>query len=49
MTTWPTWSLAWRVARLISSVASAKELTPMDAHLVEATIKSYLTEIRNPA
>jgi len=28
-------------------VASAKELTPMDAHLVEATIKSYLTEIRN--
>jgi hypothetical protein len=28
-------------------VASAKELTPMDAHLVEATIKAYLTEIRN--
>jgi hypothetical protein len=24
-----------------------KELTPMDAHLVEATIKTYLTEIRN--
>src|SRR5260370_41713602 len=28
-------------------VVSAKELTPMDAHLVEATIKEYLTEIRN--
>jgi hypothetical protein len=28
-------------------LASAKELTPMDAHLVEATIKAYLTEIRN--
>ena len=28
-------------------VASAEELTPMDAHLVEATIKAYLTEIRN--
>ena len=28
-------------------MASAKELTPMDAHLVEATIKAYLTEIRN--
>jgi hypothetical protein len=28
-------------------VASAKELTPMDAHLVEATIKAYLTEIRS--
>jgi hypothetical protein len=28
-------------------VASAKGLTPMDAHLVEATIKTYLTEIRN--
>jgi hypothetical protein len=28
-------------------VASAKEFTPMDAHLVEATIKTYLTEIRN--
>jgi hypothetical protein len=28
-------------------VASAKELTPMDAHLVEATIKAYFTEIRN--
>jgi hypothetical protein len=28
-------------------VASAKELMPMDAHLVEATIKTYLTEIRN--
>src|SRR3982074_2637799 len=28
-------------------VASAKELTPMDAHLVEAMIKGYLTEIRN--
>jgi hypothetical protein len=28
-------------------VASAKELTPMDAHLVEATIKTFLTEIRN--
>src|SRR5260370_13553728 len=26
---------------------SAKESTPMDAHLVEATIKAYLTEIRN--
>jgi hypothetical protein len=25
----------------------AKVLTPMDAHLVEATIKTYLTEIRN--
>jgi hypothetical protein len=24
----------------------AKELTPMDAHLVEATIKVYLTEFR---
>ena len=24
-----------------------RELTPMDAHLVEATIKAYLTEIRN--
>lgn len=28
-------------------VASAKELTPLDAHLVEATIKTFLTEIRN--
>src|SRR5260221_6006166 len=28
-------------------VASAKELTPMDAHLVGATINAYLTEIRN--
>jgi hypothetical protein len=28
-------------------VASAEELTPMDPHLVEATIKAYLTEIRN--
>jgi hypothetical protein len=28
-------------------VASVKELTPMDAHLVEATIETYLTEIRN--
>ena len=28
-------------------MASAKELTPMDAPLVEATIKAYLTEIRN--
>jgi len=28
-------------------VASAEELTPMDAHLVETTIKVYLTEIRN--
>ena len=28
-------------------MASAKELTPTDAHLVEATIKAYLTEIRN--
>jgi len=28
-------------------VVSAKELTPMDAHLVEATIRTYLTEIRN--
>jgi hypothetical protein len=28
-------------------VASAKELTPMDAHLVEATIKAYLTEVRS--
>jgi hypothetical protein len=28
-------------------VASAKELKPMDAQLVEATIKLYLTEIRN--
>jgi hypothetical protein len=28
-------------------VVSAKELTPMDAHLAEATIKAYLTEIRN--
>src|SRR5260221_785706 len=28
-------------------VASAKELTPMDAHLVETTIKAYLTEIRS--
>jgi hypothetical protein len=28
-------------------VASAKELTPMDAQLVKATIKAYLTEIRN--
>jgi hypothetical protein len=27
-------------------VASAKELTPMDAQLGEATIKAYLTEIR---
>jgi hypothetical protein len=27
-------------------VASAKELTPMDVHLVEATIKTSLTEIR---
>src|SRR6266581_850476 len=24
-----------------------RELTPMDAHLVEAAIKTYLTEIRN--
>src|SRR6266481_8749252 len=24
-----------------------RELTPMDAHLVEATIKTFLTEIRN--
>ena len=30
-----------------AGVASAKELTPMDVHLVEATIKAYLTEIRN--
>jgi hypothetical protein len=28
-------------------VASAKELATMDVHLAEATIKSYLTEIRN--
>jgi hypothetical protein len=28
-------------------VASAKELTPTDAHLVEATIRTDLTEIRN--
>jgi hypothetical protein len=28
-------------------VASAEELPPMDAHLIEATIKTYLTEIRN--
>ena len=28
-------------------MASAKELTPMDAHLVETTIKACLTEIRN--
>jgi hypothetical protein len=28
-------------------VASVKELTPMDAHLVETTIKTYLTEIRS--
>jgi hypothetical protein len=28
-------------------VASAKELTPMDAHLVELMIKGHLTEIRN--
>jgi hypothetical protein len=28
-------------------VTSAKELTPMDAHLVEATIKTFLTEIRS--
>ena len=27
-------------------MASAKELTPIGAHLVEATIKAYLTEIR---
>jgi hypothetical protein len=30
-----------------SMCGSAKELTLMDAHLVEATIKAYLTEIRN--
>jgi hypothetical protein len=28
-------------------VASAKEITLMDAHLVEPTIKTYLTEIRS--
>jgi hypothetical protein len=28
-------------------VASAEELMPMDPHLVETTIKAYLTEIRN--
>jgi hypothetical protein len=28
-------------------VASAKELATTDVHLAEATIKSYLTEIRN--
>jgi hypothetical protein len=30
-----------------SMCGSAKELKPMDAELVEATIKLYLTEIRN--
>ena len=28
-------------------MASAEELPPMDGHLVAATIKTYLTEIRN--
>ena len=28
-------------------LGSAEELTPVDAHLVEATIKAHLTEIRN--
>ena len=34
-------------AKQEACVASAKELTPMDAQIVEATIKAYLTEIRN--
>src|SRR5437879_10296161 len=34
-------------AKQEACVASEEELTPMDVHLVEATIKTYLTEIRN--
>src|SRR6266436_8636721 len=36
-----------RLRRRRKHVWHRKELTPMDAHLVEATIKTFLTEIRN--
>ena len=36
-----------RLRRRRKHVWRRKELTPMDAHLVEATIKTFLTEIRN--
>jgi hypothetical protein len=37
----------WTSPEPEACVSSAKEITPMDAHSVEATIKTYLTEIRN--
>jgi hypothetical protein len=37
----------WTSPEPEACVSLAKEITPMDAHSVEETIKTYLTEIRN--